>query len=216
MKKIGAVFVALGVAGGAVYWIIATNFSKRDFSASRPRNGPAQEAPKPVPKPPEPAAAPLKVEFKSKTPPELGKPAPVMLVVESDREAWPAEAAGEGRLELLLRLPPGVKMASDGWSPTAPSTEEKKDGSGPWSLYEKQLPLNIPAGAPPEVLAEEEVRLTVAEEGVNWIITARARVVRGTSAWQAFGVLFATLQGDSGEFHQIPKGPADIRSAQAS
>jgi hypothetical protein len=83
-------------------------------------------------------------------------------------------------------------------------------------VYEKQIPLQIKQGVPPELLAKEKLDLTVVEEGVNWIISSRARLTQDSQSWQAFGVLFATLQGNEGQFHEIPKAPTDIRSAQAS
>ena len=167
--------------------------------------------------PPEPNPAPVKVRFEAAAAPKLNEPAPVTLLVESNAKGWPAEVGEEARLDLLLRLPVGVKLASEqGWSVAQLPPEEKEDASGPWSVYEKQIPLKITQGVPPEFLAREKVDLTVTEEGVNWIISARARLTQGSQTWQAFGVIFATLQGSDGQFHEIPKAPTDIRSAQAS
>ena len=170
-----------------------------------------------VTQPPELEPAPIKVRFDAPAPPELGKPAAVTLLVESSPKGWPAEVGPGAQLDLLLRLPVGVKLASEeGWSPAQLPAEEREDASGPWSVYEKKIPLQIKQGVPPEFLAKEKVELTVAEEGTNWIISARARLTQGSQTWQAFGVLFATLQGNNGQFHEIPKAPMDIQSAQAS
>jgi hypothetical protein len=159
----------------------------------------------------------MKIRFDAPVPPQMNQPVGVTLLVESSPKGWPAEVGPGARLELLLRLPVGVKLASEeGWSPAQLPPEGEGDASGPWSVYEKQVPLEIVQGVPPEWLAQEKVELTVAEEGVNWIISARARLTQGSQSWQAFGVLFATLQGSEGEFHEIPKAPTDIRSAQAS
>lgn len=170
-----------------------------------------------APQGPEQEQAPLKIRFEAPVPPQMGQAAPVTLLVESNPKDWPAEAGPGAQLDLLLRLPIGVKLASEqGWSPMQLPPEEKDDVTGPWSVYEKQIPLQIKQGVPPELLAQEKVELTVAEEGVNWVITARARLTQGSQVWAAFGVLFATLQGDEGQFHGIPKGPGDIQSAQES
>ncbi len=147
----------------------------------------------------------------------MNQPVAVTLLVESSPKGWPAEVGPGARLDLLLRLPVGVKLASEeGWSPAPLPPEEKEDASGPWSVYEKQVPLQITQGIPPEFLAQEKVGLIVTEEGVNWIISARARLTQDSKTWQAFGVLFATLQGNEGQFHEIPKAPTDIRSAKAN
>ena len=167
--------------------------------------------------PPEPEPASMIVRFETGAVPMLNMPSRVTLIVESNPKGWPAEVGEGARLDLLLRLPVGVKLASgEGWSPAQLPPEEKEDASGPWSVYEKQVPLQIKQGVPPERLAAEAVQLAVTEEGVNWIISARARLTQGSQTWQAFGVVFATLQGSDGQFHEIPKAPTDIRSAQAS
>ena len=177
---------------------------------------PAPETPAPE-APPEQNPAPVKIRFEATVPLQKGKPAPVTVLVESNPKGWPAEVGPGARLDLLLRLPAGVKLASEeGWSPAQLPPEERDDVTGPWSLYEKQIPLQIKLGIPPERLAAEKVELTVEEEGVNWIISVRARLTQDSQAWQAFGALFATLQGDKGEFHEIPKAPTDIQSAKAN
>ncbi len=184
--------------------------------SGRTEKVPAPEIPV-LEQPPEPDPAPMKIRFDAPTAPQLNQPVPVTLRVEPSPKGWPAEVGPGARLDLLLRLPVGVSMASEGgWSPAQMPPEEKEDASGPWSVYEKQVPLQIKQGVPPELLADEKVELIVVEEGVNWIISARARLTQDSQSWQAFGVLFATLQGNEGQFHEIPKAPTDIRSAQAS
>ena len=166
--------------------------------------------------PPQTAPAPIRVRFDAPTPPEKDKPVPVTLIAEGVPEGWPAEVGEGARLELLLRLPAGVKLKSEGWAPAELPKEDREDASGPWSLYEKKIPLQLKSGVPPETLLKETVRLAVVEEGTNWIITTRVRLVQGTNRWQAFGVLFATLQGNQRQFHTVPQAPIDIRSAQTN
>ena len=169
-----------------------------------------EASPEPVPD------SPLKVRFDAPEAPELNKPVAVTLIVESAASAWPTGVEGEAALDLLLRLPVGIKLASgEGWTPAEIPPEEKEDSTGPWSVFEKRVPVQIPAGAPPERLAAEKVELTVNEEGINWIISSRARLIHGSNAWQAFGLLFATLQEGKGEFHETPKTPKDTQIAKA-
>ena len=165
---------------------------------------------------PEAVKVPIEVRFEAKVPPELGKPVPIALIVDSVPEAWPAGIGEGSRIELLLRLPVGVQLKSEGWTSAPLPDTEKEDASGPWSLFEKKVPLQIQGTDRPETLLKENVELAVTEEGTNWIITARARLVQGQEAWQTFGVLFATLQGGQAEFHHIPKTPTDAQRAQAN
>ncbi len=165
---------------------------------------------------PKGASSPIRIRFEASTLLEKDKPVPVTLAVESVPEGWPVQVGEGARLELLLRLPIGVKLQSENWTPVEMSKEEKNDPTGPWSLYEKKIPLKITPGVPPEFLLKETMQLAVVEEGTNWIITTRVRLVQGSDTWQVFGALFATLQGNSGEFHTVPKAPTDIRSAQAN
>jgi len=193
-------------------WRIARNDGKEKSPTAR---GELVE-PRAVGAPPKIAPAPIQIRFDAPIPPEKDKAVPVTMAVESVPGGWPAEIGEGARLELLLRLPVGVKLKSGGWAPVELAEEEKQDASGPWSLYEKRVPLQIKPGVPPGILLKETVALAVVEEGTNWIITARARLVQGASAWQTFGVLFATLQGTRGEFHASPKGPMDSQSAQTN
>ena len=157
---------------------------------------------------PEVPPAPLRIRFDATTPPVLQKPVPVSLVVETNPEIWPQGIIEDCQLEFLLRLPPGVKLESEGWNPVELPPQEKNDPSGPWSLFERKQPINIPAGVPPAVLAKETVNLSVVEPGSNWILTVRARLVSGTQSWQAFGLVLATLDGDTAKFHAQPLMPA--------
>ncbi len=164
----------------------------------------------------EPAeSAPLQVRFEASAKAQLNQPAVVTLIVEKG-PGWSAQADRSGELELLLRLPVGIKLASEeGWTAAQPSSEEKEDPTGPWSAYERNFLLSADAGSLPDPLAKVEVPLIVVEEGINWIISSRARWTAGAEAWQAFGVLFATVQGTDAEFHQAPKTPSDTLSAKA-
>ena len=204
MKKILISILFLAAVAAVATGIF---FMKRkpapSVSTERPAAGAAKETPMPSEKaappapetsapeaPPEQAPAPLKVRFEAQVPPQKGKPAPVTVLVESNPKGWPAEVGPGARLDLLLRLPVGVKLASEeGWSPAQLPPEERDDVTGPWSLYEKQVPLQIKLGIPPERLAAEKVELTVEEEGVNWIISVRARLTQDSQAWQAFGTV---------------------------
>ena len=165
--------------------------------------------------------APLEVRFDAPVPPQMGQAVPVTLRVEGNMESWPAEAGPDARLDLLLRLPVSVKLASEqGWSPAQLPPDETDNVSGPWSVYKKQIPLRIERGAPPGLLAAEKLELILTEEGINWIISARVLLIQGSqgpaNAWQAFGVLFATLQENKGEFHESPKALENTESAQES
>jgi|GEM_PF-2068428 len=233
MKK-GLIAILLLVAAGAIFWFFFARPKQQPPQAGKPAargepvepraetirpstsSGRTEEIPVPD-QVPELDPAPIKIRFDAPDAPRLNQPVSVMLLVESSPKGWPAEVGSGARLDLLLRLPVGVELASEeGWSSAQLPPEEKEDASGPWSVYEKQVPLQITQGVPPEFLAQEKVGLIVTEEGVNWIISARARLTQDSQTWQAFGVLFATLQGNEGQFHEIPKAPTDIRSAQAS
>ncbi|MDO8730284.1 MAG: hypothetical protein Q7J69_03750 [Candidatus Omnitrophota bacterium] len=229
MKKVLIAILLLAAAGAAAWFFLARQKSETPLPVETvvDRGEPVEpqsEAVRPSTssgrteeQPPELDSSPMKIRFEAPAALQLNQPVPVTLLVESNPKGWPAEVGPGARLDLLLRLPVGVKLASEeGWSPAQLPPEERDDVTGPWSLYEKQVPLQIKQGIPPERLAAEKVELKVAEEGVNWIISARARLVQDSQTWAAFGVLFATLQGNEGQFHEIPKTPADIRSAKAS
>lgn len=181
--------------------------------ASGPAGAPASAAgtEAPAPEPP-----PMEVRFETPTPPKLNERAAVTLSVVKG-PGWPVQAEKAGEIELLLRLPVGVKLASEeGWTPSQDLPVEKEDVTGPWSVFERKFPVAPEAdGALPDQLAEVEVPLVVVEEGINWIISTRARLSQGQQAWQTFGVLFATVQGEQAEFHATPKTPSDTQSAKA-
>ena len=186
-------------------------------AAAKEGSTPRQE--EAAPQRPELEPAPLDIRFDAPVPPQMGQAVPVTLRVEGSLERWPVEAGPDARLHLLLRLPASVKLASEqGWSPARLPPDEKDDISGPWSVYEKQVPLRIERGAPPGLLAAEKLELMLTEEGMNWIISVRVLLIQGSqgpaNAWQAFGTLFATLQDNKGEFHEVPKTPRDIQRAQ--
>lgn len=151
---------------------------------------------------------PLTVRFSASS--ELApadEPMPVLLTVRSNPNAWPLEPGVDARLELLLRLPVGVRLAdAQGWEEIPLPESEREDPSGPWVLYERRF--SVPGGsdgAPPEVLASARIPLTVVEEGTNWVISCRARLVQGDQGWQTFAPLFATRRGTRVEFHGAPK-----------
>ena len=182
-------------------------------SKATPESGPAPEDKREQPKIP---PAPLRIGFEASTPPVLGKPVPVSLVVESNPEAWPKEIAEDCQMDFLLRLPPGIKVESEGWDPVELPPQEKNDPTGPWSLFERKQPIKIPVGAPPTILIKEEVMLSVVEPGTNWIITVRARMVSGGQAWQTFGLLFATLQEETAKFHMQPLTPTQMQKSPSA
>ncbi|MBI1953759.1 MAG: hypothetical protein HYS41_06530 [Candidatus Omnitrophica bacterium] len=154
--------------------------------------------------PPAPAAqdSPIQALFNTPAPPRLDEPVEVILEVRG-RPGTPLPPIREGaKLEILLRLPVGVKLSSAGWVPVEPSAQEKKENpSGIWSLYGWKRPLAKPEG---ELLDRMPIRLTVAEEGMNWIITARVRVIQGQEAWQTFAATFATLKYGTAKFSPVP------------
>ena len=157
-------------------------------------------------------AAPIRVTFETPGPGESG---PVLLRVETDPKGWPADAEGEHELEILLRLPAGVRLEPGEWTAAEPPPDEKAaDPTGPWNLFELRRTVQVPVGGSVKALAEEPIRMAVSQEGTNWVITVRARISRGGQVWQAFGVLFATRQGDVSEFHTAPKSPADALRAR--
>ena len=167
------------------------------------------------PQPPAVSASPFRVQFVPGGRGPLGEPILVDLVLEAEPEHGSAQLSGEGRLELLLRLPSGVALRSEGWKPVELPPEKAKDPTGKWSLFEQKKPISIPSGISKE-LARESVKLAVVEKGINWIITARARIVQGSKIWQTFGVVFATVQKDGQvEFHAAPRMSEMEQRAQA-
>lgn len=161
------------------------------------------EKPPVAPKPKQPPA-PLRIRFEVNEPPVLGKPASVVFSVYPNPTVWPKTAQGEGQIEWLLRLPSGVKLESKEWAPVELSAQDKKEG---WSLYQHTEKVTIPSEPGTEPLAQQKASLIIAEPGVNWVITVRARMVRGSESWQTFGAVFATADSQKAEFHTAPKLP---------
>ena len=151
-----------------------------------------------------PTPAPIQVRFQPKGPFGPAQAGPVTILVEAGPGAPSNGFAGEGPLELLLRLPSGVRLESPDWQEVSPTPEEKQDPSGPWKVYEKKNEITVPEKG---ILSQEEVSLAVVEEGVNWVVTVRARLTEGSLSWQAFGVMFASLQDGLAEFYASPKTP---------
>lgn len=206
--------LVLAAGLGVIAWVLFSGRETGSRFVAAPPLAPAT-APKiaeePQPSQPKPTPPPMRLSFEAAGAPALDKPVPVTLRVESSLEGWPAQLMGkECQMELLLRLPPGVKLRSEGWQEKPLPPEEEEDGSGPWSLFERKQPLSLPEGVPPQVLVKETTELAVVERGVNWVITARARLVHGSEAWQTFGVLFATLEGEKAAFHARPFTPMDV------
>lgn len=150
------------------------------------------------------SAAFLGVRFEAPQEPQpVGEPVELALAVSGDRAAWPAGLQGSAQVEFLLRMPAaGVELVSEGWEPFE---EEEEDPTGPWSVFTRVVPVSIPAGGPAQGLVREPIRLAVIEEGENWIITTRARVLQGDQTWQAFGVVFATRKLGQVRFHPQPE-----------
>ncbi|MBI3615692.1 MAG: hypothetical protein HY211_04145 [Candidatus Omnitrophica bacterium] len=164
----------------------------------------AARAEKPVS--PERPASPIRIKFTAVRETEL------LLEVERDPKIWPSDTkpAGRimpaGRLELLLRLPVGVKLESEGWK-RVPLPEGEKEGSEEiWSTFEQVRPVeSFPQE--PSLLAKIPLQLRVVEEGTNWIITTRVRLTQDSKILTAFGTILATLQDGVVEFHTTPKHP---------
>lgn len=150
-------------------------------------------------------ATALQVQFGIPASPQAGSPSEVTLVVLWNPRAKIRAGSPAGDLEVLLRLPAGVRLASEGWEPVDLPQREKQDTSGPWSLYQRVESLSVILSNPTKVLARIPISLLVVEEGVNWVITARTRLGKYT----AFGVVFATRQGEKVEFHTTPNVQTD-------
>lgn len=217
------VMVGVAAAGG---WA----WSVRGRPAPAPKAPPVPELPfqvrpatdeemkktrEPAPKKPK---APIQVRFKAAGQGALEEAIPVELVVEADTETLPAGLAGEEvTLEYLLRLPQGVQLKSDGWTPVELSPEEKEDPTGAWSLFERKITRTAPAKAETAEWAREKIALAVTEKGANWVITTRVRLTWGSLSWQTFGAVFASVDERGGvEFHTVPRVPATEQRAQAN
>ena len=208
-NKIGIILIAVMLVAGGWFFYTKKTTQQTTVPAAG-RVSPATvtvlkpgENPPVAPKPKQPPA-PLRIRFEANELPALGKPVPVVFSVYPNPAAWPKNAQGKGQMEWLLRLPSGVKLESKGWEPAALSAQDKNEG---WSLYQREQTVTLPADPGTEPLSSQEMSLTVAEPGVNWVITVRARMVRGSESWQAFGAVFATADSQKAEFHTAPKLP---------
>lgn len=245
MRKVAGVLVLVALMAGA-WWFIEKRVAEKEPmkpASEQMANPAAPEAPaspaqarEQAPLGPAPAAGPaegekagekaaelpkepgppFRIYFDAAVPPELQKPVPVGLMVVPSPESWPAWVEGDCTLEMLLRLPLGVNLESADWKPKEIPEEEKDDPTGPWKLYEKSVQVQLKAGTPPEKLHTEALQLAVVEEGINWIITTRVRLMKGKEGWQTFGTLFATLYGEMAEFHIVPHAPTDTLRAKAA
>ncbi len=161
----------------------------------------------------EPPASPIQVRFEEPNPGKHKASVPVSLALVVERNPKGALLdEGDAQLELLLRLPAGVKLiGAEGWRPEPLPKEEEGDSSGPWRLYKRQQPVKVPplTRGHSSPIAQVSVELTVMEEGVNWVITTRAKLTQGQQGWQTFGVIFATLQNGIVEFHSTPRQGGD-------
>ena len=201
MKKALVLLVLVGAAASAVLFF---RMKTKPEPASR------EQAPPEV-------SSPIRVEFAAVPKPEPPLPEGVhalKLLVFGDPKNWPAGVAAGGEIELLLRLPVGVELVSAGWKPAPLPQEEEKDSSGPWKLFQKSVSTQ-PTADGKDLLVSEVIGVKVGE-GINWILTARARMARGSQIWQAFGVIFATNQKGKAEFHSTPKPTSETQRAQAN
>ncbi|MBI3323347.1 MAG: hypothetical protein HYZ95_02660 [Candidatus Omnitrophica bacterium] len=150
------------------------------------------------------APAPIRARFEL---PEqgaaMGEAMELTLVAEPNPEAGADLAGQAGSVDLLLRLPNGIRLDSEGWELAEIPAEERGDETGPWRLYERSVPA-APSTVKRELL-REPVLLAVTEEGLNWVVTARVRVAAGARQWQALTTVFATTEGDRAEFHEAPR-----------
>lgn len=203
MRRILVVGGALILAAVATGIGVAVLRPPRDLQPAPVQRVPVVEE---KPAAPRETPPPIRISFDANIPPELNEPVAVTLVVQRNPETL-ISGPVEVQVEILLRLPVGVQLADPtGWQPVALSPNEQVDASGPWSLFERVESVSLPVGEAPQVLAQVPISLKVVEQGVNWVITARARIIQqGELAGQAFGVLFATLEGEVAEFHAIPK-----------
>lgn len=136
----------------------------------------------------------------------IGDPQQLTVVVERGGETGAVTpAAGDraaGPVDLLLRLPPGVELQSEGWDPIEPPPDKDKEekGTGPWKLFEREAAASAPAVGTSELL-REPLKLVVTQDGRNWVITARAK----WGQHKAFATVFATTENGKAEFHAEPR-----------
>jgi len=214
-KKLAWGGIALGLLGAVVALSVGQRLSSKP-QAGRQENPPAAlpSSPVGVVKPAEREQTPvypLRVTFEilptDEMPPaeEAEEPIPVTLLIQGNPDVWPKVPQTSQRLlNLLLRLPPGVRLQSDDWIRKDLPPREKEDPSGPWSLYSWEMPLGQTLRGE-SVLARVPLPLEIVEEGTNWIITARAQVVGGEPLLTTFGTLFATRRGEQAQFHPNPQ-----------
>lgn len=212
-QAIGIVAVVL-IAAGAVSLRVVHGRSVRAKPVSVPeipktalqvRPATPEEMKKPEPQEPAKPAPPIRVRFQAPAAGALGEPMLVKILVEAE----PTEEPGRPALDLLLRLPAGVQLKSEGWEPVALPAEEQKDPTGPWSLFQKKI---SPDETPGPLKVEEAVSLAVVEPGTNWIVTVRARLTQGAKSWQTFGVIFASTDKTGVGFHTAPRGPENAQT----
>ena len=147
--------------------------------------------------------APVRVRFElPRGKQDAKQKVPVTIVVEPSAAAQ--GASGDWQMELLLRLPPGVEMASPGWTEKKLSRDERKDPSGSWTVLEKKARVP-PAPDPSGALVREPLFLSVTREGTNWVLSVRVKGAAPAGPWQTFGAAFASRQGESVEFHDTPQ-----------
>lgn len=152
------------------------------------------------------APSPIQVRFETVNASQPIEGAFVHLIVERKPELLSLKTPAERSLELFLRLPQGVRLLSTDWKPIPQSPQEKKDPTGTWSLYEKAEKISLQE-SDPLLLARVPLSLSVIEDGTNWVITARARLIEPGKSWTAFGVLFASRQKGQAKFHMTPQIP---------
>ena len=150
-------------------------------------------------------ASPLRVRVDlPEGPASIGEAQRVTLIVEEDPEIAAAPAGEIRRVDLLLRLPPGVELRSEGWRAAELPPEERDDGSGPWKLFEREAPASLSAVR--QELLREPVELAVTQEGLNWVVTVRVRWAQGDARQrQGFATILATTGDGQAEFHTDPR-----------
>jgi len=156
-------------------------------------------------------SSPFQVIFETGKGGMLKESLPVTVRVERNPNKPQISLNSQAHMEVLLRVPSGVRLMSEGWKPVPLPEAEKKEERGVWSLFEKAAPVTADKSVGHLPLA-----LSVVEEGVNWVITARVRIIQGKETWQTFGVLFATARKGIVEFHGKPKMDFEQVDAQAN
>jgi len=146
------------------------------------------------------------------------------LILEVNAAKPPIRLEEESRVEVLLRLPIGVQLVGEGWKSVELPPEEKDDPSGPWVLFELENQLLIPpldrtnpdSGATSFVkLASVPLKLAVVEEGMNWVVNTRVRLIQRGEAWQTFGTVFVTFQEGVAEFTAVPRRSLPLPGEEA-